>query len=254
MFRKQVMSFLVIITAVSTAYNAQSSDTAREALHGETIVRRVDAIRIPRGDFSVDVTLESLTGSSEKQHFGYKVRMNSNRDALVQTTSPASEKGQTMLMRGQDFWLYLPSAGQPIRLSLSQKLIGPVSNGDIARMSFGEDYDVESVTETPANSEEIAVLKLKAKADWVTYERITLYVSAVDYKPIKAEFYTETGVLLKTCEFQSYKQLAGAIRPTQLIIHDAIRQGDKSLLSYSNMKEEPIPKRYFSKEYMQRLD
>ena len=32
------------------------------------------------------------------------------------TIEPASERGQIMLMKGHDLWIFLPSVSQPVRL------------------------------------------------------------------------------------------------------------------------------------------
>lgn len=238
----------------NTIYSPAFSYANNELFDGEAIVRRVDQIRVPNADFTVEVKLESENSRSSKETRAYTVMMNKNRDSLVKTIAPASEKGQTMLMRGQDFWVYLPATGQPIRLSLSQKLVGPVSNGDIARMSFSEDYSVEKQELQGEENDAIAVLTLKPRGDWVTYEQVVLYVSLTTSRPIKALFFTASGILLKSCEFSEYKPLGGVIRPTQLVIVDAIGKGEKSKLFYSNMREATIPNRYFTKEYMQKLD
>nr|WP_281721309.1 outer membrane lipoprotein-sorting protein [Nitrosomonas nitrosa] len=260
--RKAVINFLGAallvfwgpLITVNTIYSPVPGYASSELFDGEEIVRRVDQIRVPNADFTVEVKLESENSRGSKETRAYTVMMNRNRDSLVKTIAPVSEKGQTMLMRGQDFWVYLPATGQPIRLSLSQKLVGPVSNGDIARMSFSEDYSVEKQELQGEDSDAIAVLTLKPKGDWVTYEQVVLYVSLTTSRPIKAQFFTATGILLKSCEFSEYKSLGGAIRPTQLVIVDAIGKGEKSKLLYSDMREATIPNRYFTKEYMQKIE
>ena len=51
-----------------------------------------------------------------------------------------TDKGQVLLMRGRDLWIYMPNLSQPIRLALSQRLTGQVANGDLARANFSGDY------------------------------------------------------------------------------------------------------------------
>ncbi len=63
-----------------------------------------------------------------------------NENTIVQVTEPASERGQIMLMKGRDLWVFMPNISQPVRLSLAQRLTGQVANGDLARANFVGDY------------------------------------------------------------------------------------------------------------------
>ncbi|PTR15591.1 MULTISPECIES: outer membrane lipoprotein-sorting protein [unclassified Nitrosospira] len=56
------------------------------------------------------------------------------------TTAPASERGQILLMKGRDLWIFVPDVFQPVRLSLSQQPTGQVTNGDLARANFTGNY------------------------------------------------------------------------------------------------------------------
>ena len=50
--------------------------------------------------------------------------------------SPA-EKGQKVLMLGDDFWLLMPDSQRPLRITPMQKLLGDASTGDIVRHELG---------------------------------------------------------------------------------------------------------------------
>jgi hypothetical protein len=56
------------------------------------------------------------------------------------SAAPA-ERGQKLLMQGDDFWLMMPASQRPLRITPMQKLLGEASTGDIATMTWGEDYD-----------------------------------------------------------------------------------------------------------------
>ncbi len=240
----KIVMFIIVLTFV----HAYAAD-----LDVEGLLKKVDDVRVPNTDFSVEVTIETESGGSQRVS-KYEVMMNDKRDALVKTIYPPNEKGQVMLMKGKDFWVYLPNVDQPVRLSLSQRLTGQVSNGDIARMNFSGDYKAALLRIEEADGKRIAVLELNKVADWVTYEKIILWVTITDARPLKAEFYTGTGILLKTCQYERYGELTGAIRPLHLTFTDAIKKGEKSVLTYSNMKIRKLPGKYFIKDYIKRLD
>jgi outer membrane lipoprotein-sorting protein len=169
-------------------------------------------------------------------------------------TEPASERGQIMLMKGRDLWLFLPSVSQPVRLSLAQRLTGQVANGDIARANFSGDYNPKLVGTEKLSDQAYYVLELTGADKGVTYQRVRYWVAQETYWPHKAEFYSLSGRLLKTCQYTSFKQIAGRMRPTRLVMSDALREGDQSILDYTNMRFRDLPDKVFSKDYLKKLD
>ena len=69
----------------------------------------------------------------------YTVFAQAEHQSLVLMQSPA-EKGQKVLMLGDDFWLLMPGSQRPLRITPMQKLLGDASTGDIATMSWADDY------------------------------------------------------------------------------------------------------------------
>ena len=43
------------------------------------------------------------------------------------------------------------------------------------------------------------------------------------------------------------------MRPTKLVMVDAINRGERSTLTYSDMKPRALPDRVFTKDYLKRL-
>ena len=111
-----------------------NSDT--DDVNASRILERADQIRFPREPFEVNVQIRTSSDGKSVDTRQYKVLSKGNTNTLVMITEPASERGQIMLMKGRDLWIYMPSVSQPIRLSLGQRLTGQVANGDLARSNF----------------------------------------------------------------------------------------------------------------------
>ncbi len=158
-----------------------------------------------------------------------------------------------MLMRGRDLWVFLPSVSQPVRLSLSQRLTGQVANGDLARANFAGDYNPRLLRKEMIDGQTYDVLELTAVDRGVTYHRVLYWVNDSDFRPYKAEFYSLSERRLKTAHYEDYKMLGGAIRPTRLVIRDAQRESEESVLEYSDMKLRDLPDKVFTKDYLKRL-
>ena len=47
--------------------------------------------------------------------------------------------------------------------------------------------------------------------------------------------------------------MAGRVRPTRLVMEDALKKGEVSVLTYENMGVRDLPERMFTREYLRRL-
>lgn len=219
-----------------------------------SIVEKADQVRFPAEGFEVQVAINSVDqthGNDEARR--YKVLSKGNENTIVMIVEPASERGQIMLMKGRDLWVFLPNVSQPVRLGLGQRLTGQVANGDLARANFAGDYTPKLLRSENLDGQKCYVLELHAAERGVTYGRVMYWVDQADYRPRKAEFYSLSGRLLKTARYQNYQQMLGRMRPTRLLMEDALRDGEQSTMDYSNMKLRELPDKIFTKDYLKRL-
>lgn len=235
------------------ALAAEESNAPGEDPIAREIVRKADEIRFPRSGFQVNIRIESKNGENQQDSRTYRVLSKGSEDSVVLTMEPASERGQALLMKGRDLWVFLPSVSQPVRLSLAQRLTGQVANGDLARANFAGDYVPRILRTEDYDGEKSQVLELKAADRGVTYAKVIYWVREKDGRPQKAEFYSLSGRLLKTCRYEDYKRMAGTSRPTRLVMEDALKKGEISVLSYSEMAEKDLPDKLFTKEYLKKL-
>jgi hypothetical protein len=157
-------------------------------------------------------------------------------------------------MKGRDLWLFMPSVSQPVRLSLAQRLTGQVANGDIARANFAGDYSARTAAMETIEGAAFAVLDLTALDRSVTYPRVRYWVRSRDAWPHKAEFYSLSGRLLKTCVYGEFREAGGRIRPTRLTMTDALRKDEVSVMDYTDIRARSLPDRIFTKEYLKKLE
>jgi outer membrane lipoprotein-sorting protein len=217
------------------------------------LVAKADEIRLPQEGFQVDVIVKSTSDGQAAEDRKYRVLSRGNEDSIVLVTEPASERGQALLMKGRDLWIFMPSVSQPIRLSLAQRLTGQVANGDLARANFSGDYNARLVGSEEIHGEKAHLLELAAVDRGVTYAKVRYWVREKDARPLKAEFYALSGRLLKTCRYEEFKSMAGKLRPTRLVMEDALKSGDVSMLTYESMTIRELPEKIFTKDYLKKL-
>ena len=220
----------------------------------QDVLEKSDAIRFPREGFQIDVSITNMAPGKEQDNRQYRILSKGNENTVVITTAPASEKGQILLMKARDLWAFLPDISQPVRLSLNQRLTGEVSNGDLARANFAGDYQPSLVRTETIDGEVYQVLELAAVDRGVTYHRVLYWVRQSDARPYKAEFYSLSNRLLKSCRYLDYQKIAGQMRPTRLVMEDALHENEQSILEYSNMKLRELPDKIFTKEYLKKLE
>lgn len=213
------------------------------------LVQAADNVRFPKDSFSVMVNVINYENNQKSTERVYQILSKGNTDTIVKTLSPASDAGQIMLMKDSDLWIFLKDVDQPVRMPASQRLTGQVANGDLARANFTGDYTPLFIR----NESQYAVLELTAVNRKVTYHKVLYWIDIYTSRPHKAEFYTVSGKLLKTCFYLNFKPMNNSIRPTRLIMKDELNKDQYSEMLYSDMKSVELPDKVFTKEYLKKL-
>ncbi|MXS85039.1 outer membrane lipoprotein-sorting protein [Nitrosomonas sp. HPC101] len=251
-----IVNFILLIQgqiALATSIEIEKA-AVKTDITAESILERADEIRFPRESFQVDVVIRTTTPDHSEDMYRYQVLSKGNENSIIRIIEPASERGQTILMKGRDLWIFMPSVSQPIRLALSQRLTGQVANGDIARANFTGDYHPQLLRNESIDGEDFYVLELTGVDRSVTYQKVLLWVNQSSFRPFKAEFYSVSGRLLKTSHYENFNTILGEERPTRIIMEDALKSGEVSVLDYSDMKLRDLPDKIFTKDYLKRLE
>ena len=123
----------------------------------------------------------------------------------------------------------------------------------MARANFSGDYTPKLLRSDTINGEKYHVLELTAVDRSVTYHKVIYWVKESNFWPHRAEFYSLSNRLLKTCRYENFQTMLGTARPTRLVMEDALRKGEESVLEYSAMKLRDLPDKVFTKDYLNRL-
>lgn len=250
-FARSMLVGLAVLLLHNAAVAQQELD--HEQTLARSILEKADEIRFPRQGFQVDIDITSSSPNQDTERRKYRVLSRGNDNTVVMILEPASERGQIMLMRGRDFWVFMPNVSQPIRLGLAQRLTGQVANGDLARANFSGDYTPSLLREEILDGEAHHVLELRAIDRRVTYHRVLLWVNKANNRPRKAEFYSLSNRLMKIASYENFRTMAGLPRPTRLVLRDALKPGDLSVLEYGEMRLRDLPDRIFHRDYLKRL-
>jgi outer membrane lipoprotein-sorting protein len=219
----------------------------------DAIVKKGDLSRQPSNSYIWKVTITTEENGKPPMLNAYDVYMKDNR-MLARFLAPPRDVGRSLLGVSTDLWVYLPDTHKALRVPASQRLVGQVANGDLARANFSGDYSATWLATEEVDGVLCDVLDLKPKTKEATYDRVKYWVAREGARPKKAEFYAGTGTLLKYAVYENYQTVNGRSYPARAVFTDAIRKDRVSVMEFSDVRVKNLADRYFSKDYMQSLE
>jgi hypothetical protein len=60
--------------------------------------------------------------------------------------------------------------------------------------------------------------------------------------------------MLKSATYEDYRSMGGRVRPTRMVMRDALHEGERSVLEYRDMKLRDLPDKMFTKDYLKHLE
>jgi hypothetical protein len=193
-----------------------------------------------------EVQLMARDGSLEKER-RYTVFVQAGHKSLVLMRSPA-ESGQKMLMLGDDYWLLLPGSQRPMRITATQKLLGDASTGDIATMSWADDYTGNLVgDEVCEGNKPCQHLSLQAARKGLSYQRIELWLGKAKHEPIRAELYVQSDKLAKLASFTIERGQVGA-----MVLTDRLASQKETRVRYVSRQNRQLPEAWLNPMFLAR--
>jgi outer membrane lipoprotein-sorting protein len=210
----------------------------------EALLKQSDRFRNGWPSYVVHVKITDFeAGRPDEEHL-YEVSQKGTEKTYVEFLSPR-EKGEHLLMLGDDMWVYLPDTSRPVRITPLERLTGDASNGDVARTNYAADYSPVYLRTEKMGTVECYVLDLTAKRKGATYQRILYWLRAEDTRPVKAEFYLTSGKHIKSATFDEYGLSDGQMVLQRLTLYDEILHNSHSVLEYSGATPRALPDKLF---------
>ncbi len=243
MFKCIAMLFLA-----SISLGAPAADDARV----KALLKQADDYRLAISSGRVETEVRSFkSGALDKTRL-YAVYLKPGRRSLVLFRT-ASERGQKMLMLGDDYWLMMPASQRPLRITAMQKLLGEASTGDIATMTWSEDYEGTVSGEETIDGETCLKLDLLGQRKGVSYPRIVLYLAKKDRHPVQAELYVASDKLAKLARFRM-GEVDGRRQVTVMTLVDHLQKERSTEVHYLSRTDKTLSDDYFNPAFLVRAD
>ncbi|CAN5119600.1 outer membrane lipoprotein-sorting protein [soil metagenome] len=215
------------------------------------LLKAADRFRMSSDNMQVDtlINVVNADGSPDKERH-YLVFAQAKHQSLVLMQSPA-EKGQKVLMLGDDFWLLMPGSQRPLRITPMQKLLGDASTGDVATLSWADDYTGGVVGDERCGEAPCQHLSLNATRKGVTYQRIELWLGKTHHEPIKADLYVQSDKLAKQARFVMDK-VTMPTAVTEMVLQDQLTNKKETRVRYVGRKEHTVPEAWLNPMFLAR--
>lgn len=212
----------------------------------EQLLTGIDRSRNLWSSYVVDVKISNFKQEKQVDGNAYQVYIKGTDRTLVKFMSPV-DRGKSLLMLEEAMWLYLPTAGRPIRVTPLQRLSGNASNGDVAQTSLTANYTPTLAGEDTIEGKAAWILELDSKKKSSTYQHVRLWIGKDDMLPIRAEFRLTSGKPSKRVEYVEYQRAAGGqMLLKRQVMYDLLRNDTKTIMEYANYTPRDLPDTLFN--------
>lgn len=237
--------------------------TTLAAPDAQQLLAASDEIRNPGKSFALNNTLIEYRngreqGQSQLQIYARADSASGQFRNLIRFVAPARDNGKLMLKNGNELWFFDPASKASVRISPQQRLLGQASNGDVMTVNLARDYQAslagsEVVQDGERKSRDSYKLQLQAKHEDVAYPKITLWLDSADSRPIKGEFYSDSGRLLKTAYYRHYQLQLGKQRPSETVIIDGLDKSWVTVMRTSDLAYREVPEAWLQRDFLPRF-
>lgn len=207
------------------------------------LLRRADRIREawPEVVITLRVTVTKPGAPSSTGTFKVEAKGGNSR---VTFQDPA-DAGKSVVSKGDDSWLILPGAKNPIRIPKSQRLSGGFSASEMSKTRFSEDYDAVFERADQFDGRACSVLRLTArKGRSPTYPVARVWIDGKEGLTRKAVFLVASGKTAKETTFDAYRVVRGTLSLSKMTIVDELRPGT-TVVEYLDYEKASLPDAIF---------
>ncbi|MBI4665199.1 MAG: outer membrane lipoprotein-sorting protein [Nitrospinae bacterium] len=182
------------------------------------------------------VELDMLVYRENELRTTYKMKLKyqDNYHVLAETLYPPRNEGEKMLQSGRkNYWLFLPNINKAMKISESNSLSNSdFSNSDLLSPRLSHEYTAALAGTETLRDVETYKLELLAKDESSLYAKIVYWVRKGDFFPVRRDYYTFSGQLLKRLDLKcSSPELKGML--DTFVMSSVLEKDKKTVLCYT---------------------
>jgi outer membrane lipoprotein-sorting protein len=194
--------------------------------------------------------LEMRVHKPEKEDrvYIFKIWVKGKNLALMRYLAPAREKGNGCLKIGKDMYMYLPNIDKTMRITGRQVLSNSdFSSADILGMDLLGDYNATFENSVTEDNIDFYLLRLKAKTHGAVYPQVRIWIRKSDFIPVKQEYYTASGKLLRTLRYDEVETVGGIAEAKRMTMTNTLVAGEYTVVNVlEGVHDQTIPDSIFT--------
>ncbi len=230
---------------------------------GPQLAERLDHFRRPDKSFEVRLNITETRDGKTTQQSSLRVMARkqpdgSHFDAVSLCLTPDADKGKSVLATGAEVWFYDLKSKRPTQLS-AHHFRGKFFVADALSTSFAADYNTELTGEETikdAARNDVLCYRVKMKRrdkNGLTPDVIEYWVDKKMLYPIRGQFYTAAGKLLRTSYYAGYAKVLEDIRPTRVVVVSNTERGLVTDIKFEGFALQEWPQEMFTKDALPRV-
>ncbi len=203
-------------------------------LTAKDIIKKVD--QLLRGDSAHSVMEMTIINPRWQRTLRMESWELGRKKTLIRILSPKKEEGVGSLKIDYQMWNYLPRVERVIKIPpsmmMSSWMGSDFTNDDLVKeSSIVEDYDHELTGTIEIAGEEAYRVEAIPKPDSaVVWGKLVFFVRTVDYVPLRQEYFSESGELVRYLDFSKIRKMGGRTLPTLWEMVPVGKKGKKTVM------------------------
>ena len=224
---------------------------------GRELVDRIDTLlwgRTLQGEFEMTIATPRW-----QRTLALRAWMERPNRSFIRILAPAKEKGIGSLRIGAEMWNYLPNVERTIKIPPSMMLQpwmgSDFTNDDLVKQSSAIDDYTQRIlrTETAAGAATYVVEALPKQDAAVVWGKILYWVRKADFIPLKQEYYSERGELVRVLTFSEVRLMGGRTMPTKWKMRPSDKPGNvTTIVVKSALYDRAIEAEIFTQRNLQK--
>jgi outer membrane lipoprotein-sorting protein len=228
-----------------------------DEIDARAVIERVESLlwaKTMQGEFEMSIVTPRWRRTLE-----LRVAIERPTRSFIRVRAPAKEAGIGSLRIGAEMWNYLPNIERTIKIPPSMMLQpwmgSDFTNDDLVKASNAvNDYTHKTLRTETIEGAPVLVIEAVPKPDAaVVWGRILYWVRSADFVPLKEEFYSERGELVRVMTFTDVRPLGGRIVPTRWEIRPQAKPDNATVVVLkSAVYDQPIDTELFTQRNLQK--
>lgn len=224
--RRTVLALGALLLAPATRAQAPAA-IGREIVKGMEALLWADTMR---GEFEMRITTPRW-----ERTLSLRIWMDRPGRSFVRVLAPPKEAGIGSLRIGNEMWNYLPAVERTIKIPPSMMLQpwmgSDFTNDDLVKQSSAiDDYVQRLLGEETLDGQAVYRIEALPKPDAAVVWGRLVYWIRKDFVPVKQEYYSERGELVRVLTFSDVRPVGGRTIPTRWEMKPLTKAGNATTI------------------------